>query len=108
MSRTTIILIASLLLSACMALWGWAEVSRYRGLYTDSQTALTQAQAQAKRIQLSVSKVNHRNAELRVSLDAALRSNRDWADVRIPDAVRDSLCARANCARLQPVPTPAD
>lgn len=108
MLGTRIAVILALILSLCGVLYFASEASRYRGLYDDSQTALAAAQARTQRIQTNVSKVVKRNAELRISLDAALDANRDWADVRIPDAVRDSLCARARCVPVQPLSAPAD
>lgn len=108
MPQARTLIIFSLIIASLMALWGWSEVGRYSDLYTKAETSRVAAEARAERIQRAVATVDKRNAELRHTLNESLRLNREWADGRTPPAVYDSLCARANCARVQPVPTPAD
>ena len=98
----------ALIVAVLMALWGWSEVGRYSDLYKTSQTELAAAHERTARIQSITAKVEVKNAKLRLSLDEALRANRGWADVPVPPAVSDGLCARANCAGVQPVSAPSD
>lgn len=105
-SRLTAIL--AIALASLLALYFASETSRYRGLYETSQASLEQAQERTARIQRNTQKVDSQNAKLRFELDAALRKNPDWSDRDVPAAVYDSLCARANCASVQPMPTSTD
>lgn len=101
-------LVFALIVASLMALWGWSEVGRYSDLYKNEIALREAAEATTKRIQNATSKVNKKNEDLRFSLDESLRLNREWSDRRTPAAVYDSLCARANCATVQPLSSPAD
>lgn len=105
-ARTTIVF--ALIVASLMALWGWSEVGRYQGLYKTEKEQRVAAQAALLRVQVNVTKVNKKNETLRWAVDESLRLNREWADGRTPPAVRDSLCARANCATVQPLPSPGN
>lgn len=104
--RTTVVF--ALIVASLMALWGWSEVGRYSDLYKTEKTSRIAAQAALKRVQVITAKVDKKNDQLRFSLDESLRLNREWADRPVPPAVSDGLCARANCARVQPLSAPAD
>lgn len=98
----------ALIVAVLMALWGWSEVGRYSDLYKTEKTSRIAAQAALKRVQIITAKVDKKNDQLRFSLDESLRLNREWADRPVPPAVYGSLCARANCAGVQPVSAPSD
>lgn len=108
MPKTIIALVVLLLLTSSAAFYGFREAGRYDGLYETEKGLRVAAEARLKRIQTNVPLVDKKNEELRYALDESLRLNREWADRPVPDSVSDSLCARANCARVQPLPSPAD
>ena len=105
MSRLTIALVGALLLSASLALWGWSEVGTAR---TERDTANDAARASLERLQAvqsNLRRVKSDSATSELRLSQVLGT---LPDARTPDAVYNELCARANCAKLDPLSAPAD
>lgn len=105
MSRTTLALVAAMLLSACMALWGWSEVSRTRGLLKDQIELTEAAEKRTKAIQSNLRTVSSNYATSELRLRAVLSAVPDRSTDR---AVYNELCRRSNCAKPGALPTPAD
>lgn len=105
MPKAILALIVALLLSVYAAFWGWSEASAARGVAKEQIELREAAEARLKRIQATVSALEKKNAESRTRLERTLR---DVPDRPTPRPVYDSLCARANCAKLDTVQSPSD
>lgn len=104
-NRATLVLALTSLLGLCWGLWGWSEVGTARG-QRDEAVALQKAtQARLEGIQKQMRKVSsdYATAELR------LRQLHSTLPDRPTDRrVYQLLCERGNCAKVDPLPTPAD
>lgn len=104
-NRATLVLALTTLLGLCMALWGWSEVSTARGVAADYKARMEASQARLVAVQTNLRKVSsdYATQELRLrQLHSTL------PDRATDDGVRKLLCERGRCAKLDPVPTPAD
>lgn len=105
MSRTIIILGLLLALVSTAAVWGWKEAIRVDGLYSNEIELRKAAEARTAVIQKSLRTVssNYATSEQRLRVVLAATPDRPTAG-----PVYNELCRRANCAKLDPLPTPAD
>lgn len=105
MSRMTLGLFMAFVVSALLALWGWSEVGTARKQRDDANTAAAVAQERLATVQTNLRRVKSDYATSELRLAQVLRS---YPDARTPDPVYNELCARANCAKLDPLSAPAD
>lgn len=105
MPKAIPILILTTLLGLLSALWGWSEVITARGLLNEQIELREAAEARITNMQkqLRKTKSDYATAELR------LRAIHSTTPDRPTDRrVYGVLCSRGNCAKVEPMPTPAD
>lgn len=105
MSRITIGLIGAVLLTSALALWGWSEVGDARKERDAANVAAAASAERLSTIQSQLRSVKSAYATSELRLSQVLRA---YPDSRTPDPVYNELCARANCAKLDPLPSPSD
>lgn len=105
MSRTVIVLVLSLIGATCVALWGWSEASEARGQAKAAIAAQAAAEARLIHIQTNLRSVSRDYQTAREELS---RIHAEAPDRPTDPRVVNVLCKRGNCAKLDPVPTPAD
>lgn len=105
MSKAIPILILTTLLGLVSALWAWSEVSVARGQRDVAIDAQAAAEARTAKIQLTLRRVssNYATSEQRLRMVLATLPDRGT-----PRPIYDELCRRGECAKLDPMPTPAD
>lgn len=99
--------IGVLLVALAAALWGLSlsreTVASMSVQVGELSSRLEAQQALTARVQTQVTKEKARADANRLELRNALKENREWADARVPDSIRDSLCKPpARCAPAAP------
>lgn len=105
MPQARTVLVGALIVSSLMALWGWSEVSRYKDLSESETRRADTAEAAVRTIRTSLRKVESNYATSELRLKQVLAAVPDRAT---PVPVYNELCRRANCAKLDSLPTSAD
>lgn len=106
-SRIAVIL-GSVLLFAVVSLaafWGWSERTRYMDLYDNEKVLREATESHLRDVQTNLRAIGSKYATSELRLRQVLEA---IPDRRTPPAVYNELCARTNCAKPSPVPTPAD
>lgn len=106
-SRIAVIL-GSVLLFAVVSLaafWGWSERTRYMDLYESEKVLREATESRLKGIQSDLRTIGSKYATSELRLRQVLEA---IPDRRTPPAVYNELCARANCAKLDPMQAPTN
>lgn len=104
-TKVILALLAATLVSLWLAFSGWSDANQYRTERDDAIALQVATQARLEGIQKTLRRVSsdYATAELR------LRAIHSTLPDRPTDRrVYDLLCSRGNCAKVDPLPTPAD
>jgi len=105
MSRLTLGLFMAFVVSALLALWGWTEVEDARKERDAANVSAAASLERLAAVQTNLRRVKSDYATSELRLSQVLGT---LPDARTPDPVYNELCARANCAKLDPLSAPAD
>ena len=105
MLKAIIALVIALILTACVAVSQWQDANQYKDQARTAIAAQTATQARLTAMQATLRKVNsdYATQELRLRQIHATTPDRPT-----DSGVYNVLCERANCVKLDSVPTPAD
>ena len=103
--RQTVLLILALIVAVCVALWGWTEAGEAKDALKEQIELRAAAEARLSKVQSSLRRVesNYATSELR------LRQLHNTLTDRPTDRrVYNVLCERANCVKVESMPTSID